>query len=316
MIDSQKFNYILILNLSLADFLMGIYLLIISVKSIQFSGFYAIIDYKWRTSLECSIIGSLSILSSETSCFIMTIITAYRLYNVFNNSNARKSTNLAWKIWIVLAWLVSIVLALLPLFKATANYFTHTIWFSNQFATSNGWSKIDVTNFACRLASLSNQSTTLNGDTWESTQTFLNERFPDYAPRGEVGYYGETSVCMPRLYVSYGDQAWLYSFVIITFNFISFIFVAIGYIIVLYKTTYGSNQAGGADERSAQMQKRISRMIITDFACWVPICIMVYLTTGGVAISKVIYFVTAGVLLPINSAINPLLYSPHCGKLR
>ena len=43
------------------------------------------------------------------------------------------------------------------------------------------------------------------------------------------GYYGETSVCMPRFYVTYGSSSWKYTLSIITLNFLSFLFIAVGY---------------------------------------------------------------------------------------
>lgn len=51
------------------------------------------------------------------------------------------------------------------------------------------------------------------------------------------------------------------------------------------------------------------RLILTDFCCWIPICILAFCRLGGVDINDTAYAVAAIVLLPINSALNPLLYS-------
>ena len=66
---SLKYQQLIILNISFADFLMGIYLLIIAVYSVYYSGYYGQFDFEWRSSLRCSVIGSLAVLSSEASCF-------------------------------------------------------------------------------------------------------------------------------------------------------------------------------------------------------------------------------------------------------
>ena len=59
----------------------------------------------------------------------------------------------------------------------------------------------------------------------------------------------------------------------------------------------------------AGMQWKIFRLIATDFACWVPISILSFLSISGVTLSEEAHVVSAVVLLPINSALNPLLYS-------
>ena len=59
----------------------------------------------------------------------------------------------------------------------------------------------------------------------------------------------------------------------------------------------------------ADMQKKILRVLATDFCCWVPISLMAFLSFSGVRISNDAYAVSAIILLPINSALNPILYS-------
>ena len=57
------------------------------------------------------------------------------------------------------------------------------------------------------------------------------------------------------------------------------------------------------------MQKRIAALIITDGICVVPICIMAFLSYAGVEMPNTAYIATTCFLLPINSALNPLIYS-------
>jgi len=57
------------------------------------------------------------------------------------------------------------------------------------------------------------------------------------------------------------------------------------------------------------VEKKILRLIATDFFCWIPLCIMVFINFHGVEVGSIAYAVAAIVLLPINSALNPLLYS-------
>ena len=57
------------------------------------------------------------------------------------------------------------------------------------------------------------------------------------------------------------------------------------------------------------MQKKIYRLMATDFRCWIPITIMVFINFSGTPVSEIAYVISAIVLFPINSALNPILYS-------
>ena len=58
------------------------------------------------------------------------------------------------------------------------------------------------------------------------------------------------------------------------------------------------------------MQGKIFRIIATNFLTWVPICIMSFMRLRDEhMINGNVYQVAAIILLPINSALNPILYS-------
>ena len=123
---------------------------------------------------------------------------------------------------------------------------------------------------------------------------------------------------MPRFYVYRGESAWEYSLVIITVNFMSFIFIAISYICMFRKAKENKFEIRNNQRKKqhSRMQKRISRIIITDFLCWIPTCIMAFVKLNGFHVDDVAYIISAGLLLPINSAFNPLLYSSLLDKLK
>lgn len=57
------------------------------------------------------------------------------------------------------------------------------------------------------------------------------------------------------------------------------------------------------------MQKKIYRLVISNFCCWVPIAVLVFVNFSGVQLAEISYSVTSIVLLPINSAFDPIIYS-------
>jgi len=57
------------------------------------------------------------------------------------------------------------------------------------------------------------------------------------------------------------------------------------------------------------MQRKIFRLVATDFCTWIPISIMSFLHFNGIPMPPSLYVISAILLIPINSAINPILYS-------
>ena len=78
-----KFQHLIVLYISIADFIMGIYLLLVAFYSAYYSDYYGQVDFEWRSSLRCSIIGSLAVLSSQASCFSMVFLTSHRLFTIY-----------------------------------------------------------------------------------------------------------------------------------------------------------------------------------------------------------------------------------------
>jgi len=62
------------------------------------------------------------------------------------------------------------------------------------------------------------------------------------------------------------------------------------------------------------VQRKIFRLILSNFCCWAPISVMVVLNLAGVKLPPVSYTITAIILLPLNSALNPILYSNFVDK--
>ena len=315
--SSLKCQHLIVLNVSIADFIMGIYLLTIASFSAVFSGYYGEVDLAWRSSLSCSLIGSLAIISSEASCFLMLVLAIFRLHNICKPIASLTNPTWVWKFCIFVAWLFATIFGVLPVLPQTSEYFGYSIFFRSPFNLDGTWMKLSLTKFACRYAALSNQTIDDVGTAWESTKKFLKNLFPETLTDKEFGYYGESSVCMPRFYIPRGEKSWEFTFVLITFNFLSFLFIAACYVIMYFYSQRQNQRFKKArtSKTEVNMQKRIARIIATDFCCWVPVCILVYLRMSGITFSTLACQISAVLILPINSAINPILYSSLGEKL-
>ena len=311
--DFLRVNHILILNLSIADFIMGIYLLIVSIKNLQFMGKYGEVDLKWKTGFTCSLCGVLAIISSETSCFIMSILSTFRLVNIMRPLKSLSYPAKPWFILLGLTWLSSFLLAVLPLVDFFEDFFVYQLYFDVPFTQNKSVTKSDILTMACRHASIFNHSFIKNGS-WEFAMPYLKDKFNTTVEK--IHYYGETSLCMPRFYVHKDEDASEFPIFIISLNFVSFVYVCLSYLLIFKVTSNRPVSNKQVDIQNAKLQKRIVRLLATDFICWIPICIIAFVKyLYNISLPTFVYTVTITFLLPVNSALNPLLYTPFFDKL-
>ncbi|XP_064640008.1 G-protein coupled receptor GRL101-like [Lineus longissimus] len=242
---------LLVTNLSIADFLMGVYLLIIGGVDVQFRGVFGVKQEMWMSHGLCYFAGIISLISSEISVFLLVFITADRVIAIVFAFKMEKVTLKQAAIVLTVAWIVVIGMALLPLLSMSKKGF--------------------FTNF-----------------------------------------YGSNAVCLP---LSLGKNASdIYGVIILTLNLLAFIFIAIGYIAiysVIRKSRKQMEHFGQKRDTSKEMVfvKRMCMVIASDFCCWVPIVIMKYLALGGMTIHPIVSAWTAVFVLPLNSSLNPFLYT-------
>jgi len=82
----MRTNHLLILNLALADFLMGVYLIILGIAGAVYYGTFERHENAWRSSTTCQVMGALVVISSETSVLTMVFLSSVRLYSVMRVS--------------------------------------------------------------------------------------------------------------------------------------------------------------------------------------------------------------------------------------
>ena len=83
-------NHILVLSLGLADFFMGVYLIMLGVHGIIYDGNFCNNRFAWLSSTTCSSMGVLVVLSSEASVMTLVLLTSLRLYSVAEVSSITK----------------------------------------------------------------------------------------------------------------------------------------------------------------------------------------------------------------------------------
>ena len=124
-------------------------------------------------------------------------------------------------------------------------------------------------------------------------------------------FYGQNGVCLPFTLRNIKGSGWEYAMSIFNIiNLAAFLIIAAGYL-TLYNSVDNSRKNSGRELSISDLRllRKISLIIISDFLCWVPIIVMSFLALGGVFIPGEVSAWVAVVILPINSAINPILYT-------
>ncbi|XP_039249356.2 uncharacterized protein LOC120327042 isoform X1 [Styela clava] len=302
---------VLVWNLAIADLLVGIYTTAISIQNIRLSrNRYCLEDQRWRSSAQCSALGILLLIGSEQSVFALCIITAFRMKAVLNPMAKSRVRFIC--MWMAIAWISSIILATAPTAISARDYFTETIWYSqNTLATTIR--REDVPKLTKRLLIMLNDSSvTYDLYGWTLLENLISKLNPTYKPDRRFGFYSSHGVCLPRLFPDpSNDAAWGYSLLFILVNFLAFIYIFVGYLIIYVKATRSNALASStaSSTRAASMQKKVTRIVVTDFLCWMPVCLMALLQLFGIHIPTEVYVPVGTILIPINSALNPFLYS-------
>ena len=130
--------------------------------------------------------------------------------------------------------------------------------------------------------------------------------------------YSVDSICVGLPLTSDNYNGKTYSVSIFVFlNFLLFILIAIGqYSILKAKATINQESqmfneavARRRYETDLAIARQLSLVVITDFLCWFPIGLMGMMSLAGQSVSTDAYLLAAILIVPINSAINPLLYT-------
>ncbi|XP_028413346.1 G-protein coupled receptor GRL101-like [Dendronephthya gigantea] len=128
-----------------------------------------------------------------------------------------------------------------------------------------------------------------------------------------IPFFGRSTVCIPLQLSSERISGWEFClFVFLVLNSISFLFILLAYVI-MYRTVVKSAKAVRSTRmnQNSSLAKRMMFIILTDFLCWFPVIIISILAlTGNLDDpTKTIYVWIAVFVLPINSTINPILYT-------
>ena len=253
--EDNKVHSFLLTNLAISDLLMGVYLLIVAIKDVQWQGEYFKHDNNWRSGTLCTVTGVLSMVSSEVSVLMLTLITTDRLICIVFQFRVRRMNRKTAYTVVGGIWIFGIMMSVIP--TLGLHYF--------------------------------------------------------YDSKRNIGFYGKSAVCLPLQLSTERQAGWEYAVgIFIALNFASFIYILIAYIIMFFTVKAVSKQVRSTNmNRESQMARRMVFIILTDFLCWMPVIVIGLLSLLGKFHDpeKQAYVWIAVFVLPVNSSINPILYT-------
>ena len=125
-------------------------------------------------------------------------------------------------------------------------------------------------------------------------------------------FYSQTGICVPLPVTRTQFSGHGYSFgVVIILNFVLFLVIAAGQA-AIYKAIRANTLVGsrtGQNSQGTDIARRLFTIAVTDFLCWFPIGCLGLLASRGVSISGEVNVAMAILIMPLNSALNPFLYT-------
>ena len=265
----------LITSLSAADLMMGLYLVMIATADSYFGDEFYSRAHLWRASSFCKFASVLAIVSCEASLFFVTLISIDRFTGVIFPFSGKRLKKKSACVAMVILWSVAIALGITTML---------------------------LSHYDSRLYQTSNVCLDLPFERAPPT-VVINREF--YAASGVVNEAPvETESSQP---------ASIFSIVIfLGINLASILCVLICYICIGINVKLSSKQANRNVARSVELRMalRMSFIVCTDFFCWLPVVIMGILSqTNMVIIPDSMYAWAVILILPLNSCLNPYLYT-------
>ncbi|XP_017850092.1 relaxin receptor 2 [Drosophila busckii] len=124
-------------------------------------------------------------------------------------------------------------------------------------------------------------------------------------------FYGNNGVCLSLHIHDPYAKGWEYSALLfICINTISLIFILFSYVRMLQAIRdSGGGMRSTHSGRENVVATRFAIIVTTDCACWLPIIVVKLAALSGCVISPNLYAWLAVLVLPVNSALNPVLYT-------
>ena len=282
----NKIFTLLLCNLAASDFLMGIYMVIITSADLYFGDHFPMQSEAWRSGITCRIAGSLSIISSEASVFFVMIISIDRFISIRFPFSTNKLGKRATLIITVFTWLIAFSLGTVPSMLSGVKF---------EFYDNS---------HVCIGLPLTLTKTYTIDYSFKRYRFFYRYSIMPYMHYDENTFITHDSGSKHGLFFS--------TAVFLGLNTICYLIILGCYIEIVRAVRRSSKRAGRSLEMQEQIKltTKVTAIVVTDFCCWFPVIILgILVQLQVIALPPSVYAWCVTFVLPINSAINPYLYT-------
>ena len=341
--EQMMISKVLMSLIGSGDFLIGLYLVILSIyDSIIYGKEFCRSQAEWLSGTTCLFLGVISTLGSQVSLFTMTILSVIRMYGLtcapmrvpapVSRKSILKVASLA-----MMLITAAILIAVTPLVPSLEDYFVQGMYYDPSYKVFVGFPTKERHVKILQAHYGPNTTATNTQMTWKEIGEKVDGMFSqDHGKlsRNPVHFYGNDGVCLYKYFVRTDDArrsrqpeenqtgfagdpvVWT----MLAVNLFCFIVITFCYIVIICKTRKSSQRSGQQDNQERQkneraIQNKIMIIITTDFLCWVPFIIISGLHNLEYIDASRWYSSFAMIVLPFNSVINPLVYDKALGEL-
>ena len=356
-----KVYNILLLNLAVADFLMGVYVIgvttggLTSIVSQTKLAFKDNKTFQWLSHSVCSGLGTINFVSSQVSVSALVAISCLRLYGVYypyRKLNLKVITAVAAMVWVF--WIAISCIPILRFEPFKTNFVDEV-----EFPDKENLKKLRYFHFRYILQmmlikiskfcgfSLNNGYIVRGRMEWDNLFELAKNLkvFTDEDLKGitYLSYYSVRRICAPRFLVHHFNKFFYFSIIVLAFNSASFTIIFLAQLGIAKKSfdapeakkkscsnwirifEYASKSQNPMLKRreieNQRMRRQMFLIVATDFCCWIPITVISSFYTSYTAQLDVCeflkfreeseewFYIFAIIVLPLNSVINPFLYS-------
>ena len=278
-IGTNKVQTFLLRNLAMSDLLMGVYMLFMASADLYFGEYFPMRAESWRSGISCRIAGTMSIVSSEASVFFVTLISIDRFVSIKFPKLRRRFGKLSSALLAIVIWIMALVLGIVPSSLAGEN----DLFYDNSHV--------------CIGLPL---STLPIYNTEESAKGIK------VCPDGDICYWKRP---IQSEYVGEINGMIFASVMFLGINFLCSLIILVCYFEII-RTVFTRAGFNPEIKEQIRLSAKVAAIVVTDFACWFPIIIIGILVQAGVlTLPANVFAWCATFVLPINSAINPYLYT-------
>eukprot|EP00116_Pleurobrachia_bachei_P000653 sb/3460915/ len=309
--------------ITLGDTLTSVYLAALSVSHVIFGSEYCTHQLEWLTSIPCVLFGVMTATGSSVSSLSMAFLSCFRLRGTLLALRFQRAVEVGrrfrWKIYSIQCGIVLLsgFIACVPLFPALEDRFVNGLVYPRDIKIFTGF--VDKVKHLKHLSIIqgymgkevrsSKRETVLS---WEVIRQAVRAMFTSDI-KGVQGtkqsFYGNDASCIFKYFVLWSEpQAGFVWGLGLVINCVCLVVVMVCHVAIAILTSREAQSVDVAD-RNRKLQGKITAIILTDFCCWVPFLVCCILHTAEVVDMTPWYSIFSIAILPLNSVLNPILYS-------